>query len=58
MCVEEAELWIWLIPSEKQWDQGLDLSHLGPAPHSGWYDLMQPIAKEKGQNNSFLPAGT
>lgn len=36
----------------KSWDQDLDLSHLGPAPHGGWDDLVQPTAKEKGQNNS------
>lgn len=57
ICMDQAELWIWLIPSEKQRGQCLDLSCLGPAPCTGWDDLVQLVAKGKGQNDNCLPAG-
>lgn len=57
ICMEQAELWICLIPSEKQQGQCLDLSCLGPAPRTRWDDLVQLVAKGKGQNDNCLPAG-
>lgn len=56
-CTEWAELQTWLIPLEKQWGWGVDLSYLGPSPSTGWGDLVQHVAKGKGQNDNCLPAG-